>query len=386
MDQSEETPRLLRFFEETLKAVPPVAPAEQYYDRQCSVIIQELSQMQGPVKLLDYGCGQLRLLNAILNTKVNLPEIHYTGTDIQSPDGASLALLKKDDRFETIERLKAGPVAEFDSIVLMNVIHEISLFNIATIFEDIRRLLKPGGLFLLVDMSVLPEGEPLALPFFAWEFSDLFGPHDDQSYSSKTGIPVIFLRMKSESIKVFPFTLTTLIDLVQVKRNTFTDIACRLNDPDLPRQYDYLLSKLSLSGDKVYDLGKLMVMTGHANYRWLEQVNRGYPGHLDIIEASISILTLFYFTYNEKGRLISLNEIFEQLGTNHAYETLAITFQFMSQFGGFFFPPATGEVPLVPGEILDVFERLFTYEDIRKKGIGIIQQQCNDWITGEYQE
>ncbi|RZM19532.1 MAG: class I SAM-dependent methyltransferase [Pedobacter sp.] len=383
--QDQRSDKLIGFFKETLNKVAPVAGADLYFDKQCQSIIKELSEFQKPVDLLDYGCGNLRLLNALSKSNIPLPEIRYCGTDLKQPSTEGRKLLNESAEFVSIPELHKKPTARFDAAVLMNVIHEISLHDMAVIFEDIRRLLKPGGLFLLVDMSVLPEGEPLALPFFSWELADLFQAYTDCSYTSKTGIPVIFTKIKKEDIYYFPKILEKLTTLVQLKRNTFSDIACRLNEPGLKKRYGDLLHKLSLSGDKVYDLGKLMLMSGHANYRWMEQANRGYPPRDDIENAAIAILELFFDSWQNRKDIISANNIFESLGAAHNYESLAAALKVMTQFGGFFFPVHEPHKPLNASESLEAFQDNYDFNDIKSKGLGWLQSECYERIYGPLQ-
>ncbi|HEY4325131.1 MAG TPA: class I SAM-dependent methyltransferase [Mucilaginibacter sp.] len=384
-DQDKRSAKLIGFFKETLNKLPPVAGTDLYYDKQCQGILKELSELTGPVELLDYGCGNLRLLNAISKSNLKLPEIRYCGTDLQQPSAEGRKLLEDTARFAGIQDLRKESPARFDLAVLMNVIHEISLYDMAVIFEDIRRLLKPGGIFLLVDMSVLPEGEPLALPFFSWELTDLFRVYTDRSYSSKTGIPVIFTKIKREDIYYFPKMLAKLTSLVQLKRNTFSDIACRLNEPGLQKRYGDLLSKLSLSGDKIYDLGKLMLMSGHANYRWMEQANRGFPPQGSIEDAAVAILQLFFDSWINRKDIVSANDIFEELGGEHPYESLASALKFMTQFGGFFFPVHEPQLPLVASESLEAFQDHYDFKDIKGKGLGWLQSECYERIYGPMQ-
>lgn len=381
MDQNTDSNKLLRFFKETLNKIPPVAPAELFYDSQCKRIIAELKTFQNPIKLLDYGCGNLRLLNGILNSNETLPNIEYTGTDVQPPERSARRILSKPNEFKKLKNVRELKENSFDVIILMNVIHEIAIHDIALIFEDIRRLLSPDGKLFLVDMSILPEGEPLALPFFSWEFEDLFESYEDKSYVSKTGIPVIFLEIHKQSIPFYPSFLEKLNDLFQLKRNTFSDIACKLNNPRLLREYKHLLPKLSLSGDKVYDLGKLMLMSGHANYRWVEEKNREKNNYVDVADAAVAILELFFDKWHKEHKIISPADIFNLLGSTYNYDCLSFSLTNMSNnIGCFFFPYTDRNAPLIPTESIEAFEDHYEYEDIKKMGLGMLQMACHNKV------
>ena len=164
---SNYTDKLLKLLEESLRQNPPIAPTELFYDSQTKSIIRELHKIENKICLLDYGCGNLRLLKGLKASDKPL-FVKYVATDVRRQEVNEFS--KDDYEYVEIPTLRKEYSSCFDAIILMNVIHEISIEAIATIFEDVRRLLKSTGLFYLVDMSILPEGEPLALPFYSWEF------------------------------------------------------------------------------------------------------------------------------------------------------------------------------------------------------------------------
>lgn len=367
--------RLINFLKETLQDSPPIASIDLYYDSQTQFILNELKQLQGPISLLDYGCGNMRLLNGIINCKDKLPIIEYIGTDISHPIN-----LNPDSKFVNVENIRVEYTNKFDFVVLMNVLHEVSIHNISIIFEDIRRCLKPTGKLFLVDMSVLPEGEPLALPFYTWEFKFLFKEFEDKSYISKSGIPVISLIIPQNAFYFYSITIEKLSAIIQFKRDSYSEIACRLNDQTMYLEFKNIIDKMSLSGNNVHDLGLLMLMSGHANYRLLEKKRKVQPNYDDITKSAVSILQLFFEIWRNEKRLITPNQIFEILGSIHKYDSLWYALNNMSNNVGTFFMPLLddfGDKELTPSESLDVFEDYYSFEDIGVMGLGSLQNVCH---------
>lgn len=373
---STHTEKLLRLLEESLRQNPPVAPTELFYDSQTKSIIKELEKLKGEISLLDYGCGNLRLLKG-LKTTSKAQNIKYLATDIKRPHVTEFD--KHDYEYYDITVLREKFPSNFDVIVLMNVIHEISIQSIATIFEDIRRLLKTNGFFILMDMSVLPEGEPLALPFYSWEFNFLFDKFEDLSYTSKSGLPIVFLKIPKSSIPTFGKSIELLKGMFEAKRNSYSELACQLHNPQKRDEYEWLIKKLSLSGNNLYDLSLLMMLSGHANFRLIEELTRKAATTDEVIEAAIKILEYFFDTFHATREIITINDIFQKLGSYYSYDQLRFAIKQMSStFGGFFFPIRADNEPLQPTESVDAFADYYTYDDIREMGLYMIQQECHN--------
>ena len=69
------------------------------------------------------------------------------------------------------------------------------------ILFNTKLLLKEKGHFLLLDMSVLPQGELLGLPYFPDEILDLLAPID-YTFSTKSGYPIIACDIEPNEIKL----------------------------------------------------------------------------------------------------------------------------------------------------------------------------------------
>lgn len=368
---------LLRLLNDSLRVNPPVAPTELFYDSQTKTLIKELGKLSGQINLLDYGCGNLRLLQGIKATNSTLPKIKYVATDLVMPKDIPTEL--GDYTFIDTNNLRKDYSEKFDVIILMNVIHEISIHSVATIFEDVRRLLKPDGIFILIDMSILPEGEPLSLPFYSWEFEIFFKEYQDLSYNSKSGLPIICFKISKYAIPCYSKSIELLIEIVQGKRNAYSEVACQLHDPNKKAKYNWLIEKLSLTGNNLYDLGLLMLLSGHANYRWMEEMRRKSPKNEEVIETAITILQHFHYTFYKTGKIVSLKDIFQEIGSSNSYDRIRYAIMQMSNtMGCFFFPIREDDKPLQPTESMDAFDDHFSYDDIRKMGLFMIQQKCHN--------
>jgi SAM-dependent methyltransferase len=191
--------RILQFYQECLQPTAPVADADLIRDSQTRGVLDELLQGKGPLDILDYGCGELRLLNALLSAETER-RWTYHGADIEDPASRHGELMV---RFRALEHLQTrwtvGTLSDacktrqrFDSVVLMNVLHELPIIDFASIIENVRHMLRPSGRLLLVDTVFLPEGEPRFVPFYPWEIEFLFPDGKARSYVSRSGIPIIF--------------------------------------------------------------------------------------------------------------------------------------------------------------------------------------------------
>ena len=372
--------KIINLFQQTLREAPPTASIDLYFDSQIKYVLRKLNEHKTNITLLDYGCGEMRLLNGIINSDAFTSGINYTGTDIVEPGEYTKKSIGHRYSFVSCEKVRQNSVGFYDVIVLMNVIHEISIYETAQILEDARRYLNEDGKLLLVDMSVLPEGEPLALPFYQWDLTYIFKALNDDSYVSKSGIPIIAAEIEKNNIYMFPIVLEKLIQLVQMKRNTFSEMACMLNKNDDLEGYAEITKKMCLGANKVYDLGLLMLLAGHANYRWMEEVRREQPQYNVVTEVAVSILKMYIKAYDEEKKNITPNQIFQELGKLYSYDSIWFVLENMTNKVGNFFIPLPSDYQdsnLIASETLDAFEDYFDYEDIGKMGLGVLQTVCH---------
>jgi SAM-dependent methyltransferase len=150
--------RLLGYLQEAVQFRSTVAPFELCRDSQTQWLVHRLSELESekPV-VLDYGCGNLRLLNGVRQRRDLSSRIEYIATDEAMPTLESTSPVKF--RFMPPADVRKLRVSSVDAVALMNVLHEVSVEEFTEIVETVRRVLRPTGKLLLVDMAMLPEGE-----------------------------------------------------------------------------------------------------------------------------------------------------------------------------------------------------------------------------------
>lgn len=384
--------RLIAYLEQALRIDLPVAPFEQVQDSQIQWVIRQLegiSESKGiseSIRILDYGCGNLRLLNAISQHRLH-DRIHLLATDKSTPKIKP----SREYRYEFIDihEIPSLNVRTLDAVVLMNIAHELSLLEFADSVESSRRLLKTGGTLLFVDMAILPEGEFRALPYYPWEICSLFQEPSDASYASKSGVPVVAAAVPKEGIPIYAQFLDRLCRLVIEKRDYYCMLACvlpyRQEKPEIKR----ILSRFSLNQNDVHDLGYLMLMSGLANFRILEHLHeRSKPSYEQVSNAAEAILRFFFMNWESHKSYPTFFEILDELGSLHSYRAISHAVGYMS--GGlpaFFFYLSRdnlGDSELLPTEDLDVFEDHYEYKHIAELGLGNLLSECHHRIEPEY--
>ena len=139
--------------------------------RQIGDAISATGLPEKPVKVLDWGAGKGRLLNALaarLGASVR-QKLDYVAFEI-SPENVSYCKLAIDDvypnefakrYFQDFSSLNAQfPDGVFDFIVLCNVLHEVSPREWFYLFRNqIEPLMAPDGNLLIVEDAEIPHGE-----------------------------------------------------------------------------------------------------------------------------------------------------------------------------------------------------------------------------------
>jgi tRNA (cmo5U34)-methyltransferase len=144
------------------------AQAEEYLDRVDrlapraageGVLLEALPT--APERVLDLGCGDGRLAGLVLEARSSVREV--TAVDISPP---MLARARKrfgrDDRVRIVERDLRAPIdglGEFDLVTSGFAIHHLEDPRKQSLFAEVARQLRPGGLFanLEVVQSATPE-------------------------------------------------------------------------------------------------------------------------------------------------------------------------------------------------------------------------------------
>jgi hypothetical protein len=84
MNEVDTAERILRFYQECLQGTPPVASMDVIRDSQTARVISEIFLTGANPSILDYGCGSLRLLNALLTNCADR-NWSYLGVDVVDP-------------------------------------------------------------------------------------------------------------------------------------------------------------------------------------------------------------------------------------------------------------------------------------------------------------
>ena len=386
----EHRAKLLNFLSETLRHSPSIAPWHLVRDSQMRFVVSTLTSLGLDLTVLDYGCGNLRLLNALIGTP-DCPVSEYVATDIVTPDldGAVAATSRPRLRwsYRTPDDLRQSPSREFDAVVFMNVIHEVSAFELAIILEDARRLLRDDGLLIVVDMSVLPEGEPRSVPYYAWDVCGLLLESNDQSFISPSGVPILAVTTPRQGIAVFPHTLWGIRSLLCSKRDQWSYCACKLSDTHPSRETEELVQKFSVGLSGEYDLAYLMIMSGHANYRLIQDDARPRPSLAQRAGAASRVIDYFVDAARQmKGVMFA--DLFDSLGNELHYDVLSAA---IAELVGchpyaFFFPPSSvdwSQCDMTATELLDVFDDRFSSRELEEWGVFAVANECYRAIVGD---
>jgi SAM-dependent methyltransferase len=296
--------RILKLYQECLQGSPPVASIELIQDSQTSRLLSEIFHGHASPSIIDYGCGSLRLLHALLMMH-DQRDWTYLGVDVSDPavrfpDSYNrLNSLPHRDRWHVQSIATArGEVGRFDVGIIMNVFHELPIKEIAYAFQDMRRLLKPDGVLLIVDTVFLHVGEPRFVPFYPWEIRELTSDPEDKSYRSKSGIPISFYRIPRRGIASF-FHFTAKLELMmELKRDYWAHLAVDLSN-ERARQV------LGLGGSKEFDYGYLNTIVANASFRLSEFSRRKKFLRMNSMNAltTLSELSRTHFSARTGARL-----------------------------------------------------------------------------------
>ena len=143
--------------------------------RQALVPLRAALRRQRTARLLDIGCGTGAFL---YDVKRNYPRLAVTGVDLSAPYLAvarrRLAPWSRVALIEAAAEAMPFCAAEFDVVACIYLFHELPARVRRAVIAEIRRVLKPGGVFILVD-SLQPGDEPdydALLDYFPFAFHE----------------------------------------------------------------------------------------------------------------------------------------------------------------------------------------------------------------------
>lgn len=312
-----------RYFEDCLHDTPPVAEIEIINDSQTRVMLEKIFSHDTPV-VLDYGCGRLRLLHALL-AKAPEKMWRYIGIDIvdtaktYEEDYATCAnIISHRDRWEVLRldtfrnrRDKSGTIG-----ILANVVHELPLISIAEAIEDLRRHLTEDGSLLLIDMGYIPDGEPRFVPITARDIPILLPMAKDESFKTTKGIPVVVATCAKPDLPCFYDRVTALWNWMALKRDALAVIAV---EHDAAYDYDHLHAMGLTGRDKTFNFLYLNMVVANATYRLAESAHFQLRNQ-DVDRAGRDILRIICdCANNTEVTLPTVMELFDQFGAKYPY-------------------------------------------------------------------
>jgi len=131
----------------------------------------DLAPLRSGDRVLDIGCGTGTFVTML---KQRYPGVEVTGLD---PDPKALARAKhKAEEARVLVCFHQGfadsleyPVASFDVVFSSFMFHHLEASNRERTLREVRRVLKPGGSFYLLDFEVSPSGHGLFNLFHSGE-------------------------------------------------------------------------------------------------------------------------------------------------------------------------------------------------------------------------
>ena len=183
--------------------------------------------LPAPFSLLELGCGDASSsVQALLNTTV----ASYTGIDLSA---AALEIAQgnmaqinceqtfiQDDISKVVEELAENRKQSFDIVTTSFVLHHLSLAQKDKVIEQVFHLLKPKGVFVLIDI-VCKEGEDRE------KFVNRYLENMRQNWTALSSQDMSMIENHISTYD-FPETQTTLYQLAQ--KHNFVRFECLYKD------------------------------------------------------------------------------------------------------------------------------------------------------------
>lgn len=221
---------LLGFIEACLGGDPQPADWDLINDAQTRAVLRVIAEHDGTSdggpSVVDIGCGNLRLLNAMSSQLPDIPW-SYVGVDISPPE-IPPGEWNRERRVQVIELAAYDAPSSADVVVVQNVTHELSTWDIIDLLVMAKRTLRPTGVLVFSDLGFLPFGEPRFVPLVPAELDALFDGATQYDFTTKSGVPVLFRVVERRQIP-FPYqTAATLRVSLALKRSAFAELARRI--------------------------------------------------------------------------------------------------------------------------------------------------------------
>lgn len=141
------------------EAVSKVNPNDEQFQKFITALKTKDRAMS---RVLDYGAGKFRIWDCIQEAKTigeNVDAIRYEAYEPYLSAEMEGKLEAKQVHFPLYTQVTQIPSNSYDAVVLMNVLHEIDIFEWLNTFRNIKRILKPDGVLILLEVRTLLLGE-----------------------------------------------------------------------------------------------------------------------------------------------------------------------------------------------------------------------------------
>jgi SAM-dependent methyltransferase len=308
------------YFLDCIRESPPVAEFSRIRDSQTDRLLTETFRLHRAPTIIDYGCGALRHLFALLNLHGER-EWSYIGVDVRPVAEMHPEALRACEQFaQHRNRWKLLTIKEFcastlraDVAYLVNVVHELPLRTLADAFEDIRRHLGPTGHLLVMDTGFLPEGEPRFVPLVESDVPVLLNAANDLSYRSRKGIPIVFASARRNQIPDYQGTTDKLRRWMEDKRN----VLAFLGASGGAAESNGFLSSYGLSRTAVFNFLYLNTIVANATYRLVELDLTHSVSEQEFSTAGREIINFLADALVK--RKVSIADVYDELGGELRY-------------------------------------------------------------------
>ena len=355
--------RLLSFLKECLQARPEAAAWDRVDDSQTQILLKHLKSRSSQFSILDYGCGNMRTLNA-LSVYIPAPRWLYVGYDPNLGHALTKQLkvptLPNGCKWQPMLRKELlRRRTKFDFVLVENVLHEIGIFETASLFQDCRILLRPSGKLLVLDTPLLPKGEPSFIPVFDWDMPRLFGRSVHLSATSPKGLPLLFHIVPRKRIPYYTAAISLCRRILEAKRTAFSLLASQISVCGSQE----ILELVHLGLDKMYDYVYLDVVVGNITKRLEEHPYIGAANEVNKLGAKVVDILA--------AGNVRAHDVFAMLSPNYRYETIDAVLRLMREHWITFRDEShDGSHALLPSEIYDILiDKVGGSEAVKERGL-----------------
>ena len=194
-EKLEQNANFVRYFSKVAGKPNVASPSQGVSDPFLKKLANKIKPHRFPFAVLDFGCGEGRLLAALLsNHRLPLSNVHYVGVDRDENRLETARIYAEESGAESVlgsvgfctdvelvhvvlrnysslllppklKRMLAHWVFRFHYIFAVNVLHELSLVELPYLLERLIFLLAKGGTLHIQELPVLPEAEGRFIPW-----------------------------------------------------------------------------------------------------------------------------------------------------------------------------------------------------------------------------